>query len=550
MIILKSLTLNYQAINMNNSIYLCYKRSLTSIIAASLVFEKLRDSGYAVIYSRKLRKNDFIRNIEKVLEPAEDAIVLLDDHSFMALDEGTDRFLESWFCRELLEVKKQNKNIIVICLNGYTLPEKSILPQEIHFLLDSQIRELDTFNLNVSADIEAFVGELHAKPILKYLLENRVTYETSADFLIYSDADCNIYEYGYLVATLDENVDKHHPFKYTVNRSGQHCFLVINNDTGLIQELSYEISPGSQKYIHIQWEPSRTLESLKEVDLKTETDNTLLYTWGKSFFFGNPKRKPDYNMSLLCFLRAAELGNHKAIEFILKYDHSLASIYKVPKDVVERWYSQAAEYGSPEAWMKMGEMKEANGYFDEAVACYEKAREYGHTDADSAIERCKQTDKTTPLPQQKIFLKDFHTIIQNFKRQKEVGRVGKHGRDVDFAYVVDKLEIIEKRLKNDQNKTVTGFFDSNSLQPKYYNKFYGLLGYLAQIDVFRNLSHKDILDICVDNKGENQSDVNEFIHRMGGSTNLNPANISKMADRIITGRIRNKLDDMIRDNHK
>lgn len=97
MIILKSLTLNYQAINMNNSIYLCYKRSLTSIIAASLVFEKLRNSGYAVIYSRKLRKNDFIRHIEEVLEPAEDAIVLLDDHSFMALDEGTDRFLESLF---------------------------------------------------------------------------------------------------------------------------------------------------------------------------------------------------------------------------------------------------------------------------------------------------------------------------------------------------------------------------------------------------------------------------------------------------------------------
>lgn len=38
---------------MNNSIYLCYKRSLTSIIAASLVFEKLRNNGYAVIYRRK-----------------------------------------------------------------------------------------------------------------------------------------------------------------------------------------------------------------------------------------------------------------------------------------------------------------------------------------------------------------------------------------------------------------------------------------------------------------------------------------------------------------
>ena len=84
---------------MNNSIYLCYKRSLTSIIAASLVFEKLRNNGYAVIYSRKLRKNDFIQKIDKVLEGAEDVIVLLDDHSFLALNEGTERFLESWFCR-------------------------------------------------------------------------------------------------------------------------------------------------------------------------------------------------------------------------------------------------------------------------------------------------------------------------------------------------------------------------------------------------------------------------------------------------------------------
>ena len=84
---------------MNNSIYLCYKRSLTSIIAASLVFEKLRNNGYAVIYSRKLRENDFIQKIDKVLEDAEDVIVLLDDHSFLALNEGTERFLESWFCR-------------------------------------------------------------------------------------------------------------------------------------------------------------------------------------------------------------------------------------------------------------------------------------------------------------------------------------------------------------------------------------------------------------------------------------------------------------------
>ena len=264
---------------MNNSIYLCYKRSLTSIIAASLVFEKLRNNGYAVIYSRKLRENDFIQKIDKVLEDAEDVIVLLDDHSFLALNEGTERFLESWFCRELLEAAKQNKNIVVICLNGYTLPEKSTLPQEIHFLSDSQVQELDIFNLSVSPDIEVFIGGLKAKPVLKYFLENRVSYAISSDFLIYSDNDCNIYEYGYLIATLDANVDKHHPFKYTVNRSGQHCFFIINNDTGQTQELVTEITHGSQKYIHIKWEPSRTLASLKEEDLNKETDSNVLISF-------------------------------------------------------------------------------------------------------------------------------------------------------------------------------------------------------------------------------------------------------------------------------
>ena len=84
-------------ITMNESIYLCYKRTLTSSIAASLVFERLRNSGYAVYYTRKLRKNDFIQHIDKIIEMANDVIVLLDDRSFMALEEGNQRFLESWF---------------------------------------------------------------------------------------------------------------------------------------------------------------------------------------------------------------------------------------------------------------------------------------------------------------------------------------------------------------------------------------------------------------------------------------------------------------------
>ena len=75
---------------MNNSIYLCYKRSLTSIIAASLVFEKLRNNGYAVIYSRKLRENDFIQKIDKVLEDASDQGTVLILH-FMGLRDRTSK---------------------------------------------------------------------------------------------------------------------------------------------------------------------------------------------------------------------------------------------------------------------------------------------------------------------------------------------------------------------------------------------------------------------------------------------------------------------------
>jgi tetratricopeptide (TPR) repeat protein len=532
---------------MNESIYLCYKRTLTSSIAASLVFEKLRNNGYAVYYTRKLRQNDFIQHIDTIVEFASDVIVLLDDRSFMALEEGKQRFLESWFARELIEGYKQQKHIVVICLNGYTLPDKSNFPKEIHFLYDCQIRKLDTYKINVSDDIEAFVGELKSKPKLKYLNENSVSFENSSDFLIYSNGDSNVYEYGYLVATLDSNVDKHHPFKYTVNRSGQHCFYAINNDTGQTQELSFDINPGFQKYVYIQWQPSKELISIKEEDIKTETDSSILYNWGKSFFFGNPKHKPDYDKALSCFLRAAELGNQKAVDFILRYDHSLSSIYKVPMDVAGRWYKQAAEYGSPEAWMKMGERKESQSDFAAAIECYTKASELGHEQATPAIERLEKEIAILIQPKQDVFLKDFHNIIENFRRQVGSGRIGKYKREVNFTAVVVKLENMEGLLKDKdpKKKRALSVFTSDLSQLKYHNRMFALLGYLAQKDVFDNLTHKDVLEICMDETGENQSEMKEFRQRMGGDKNLKESNISKMADRIITGRVKATLEQVV-----
>lgn len=528
---------------MNESIYLCYKRTMTSVIAASIVFEKLRNNGFSVFYTRKLRENDFIKNINKIIEPVQDVIVLLDEHSFLAIEEGKEKFLESWFCRELLEGINQNKNIIVICLNGYSLPEKTKMPVEIHSLYDCQRKTLDTYNLNISENINEFVGNLKSKPKLRYLVENNVSFENSSDFLIYSDGDCNVYEYGYLIATIDSNVDKHHPFKYTVNRSGEHCFYAINHDSGQTQELSFTISPGFQKYVHIQWEPSKALSSIKNDDIVKESDAALLYNWGKSFFFGNPKLTPDYEKALLCFKRSAELGYYKALEFIRKYDHSLASIYKVPKDIAERWYKEAAEKGSPEAWMKMGEKKEEQDDLQGARRCYIKALELGHISAESAISRL-DCIKPNIRTEKDRFLIDFHNIVENFRRQIGSGRIGKYNREVKFKDIVNNLSKMEEILRNPNNAKVTSIFLSESSQSKFHNRMFGLLGYLAQKNIFKDLKHKDILEICLDENGENQSAIKEFKTHMGGESNLKDSNIAKIASRMITKRVKSLLDSL------
>ncbi len=516
---------------MNSEIYLCYKRTLTSIVAASLVFERLRNNGYSVFYSRKLRENDFIKHISEIIAPVKDVIVLLDERSFMALNEGDEKFLGSWFGKELLEGFNQNKNIIVICLNGYKLPEKTNLPKEVHFLYDGQILELDTFELNDTNDMKAIIENLSSKPTYKYFEENRVSYENTSDFLIYSNGDCNIYEYGYLIATLDSNVDKHHPFKYSVNRSGEHNFYIINNDTGQIKEMTFDINPGHQKYMFIEWSPARNVISLTEEDIRLETDCEQLYTWGKSFFYTNPKRIPDYHRAFLCFSRAAELHHQKAIDFIRKYDHSLSSIFKVPQDVTEQWYKKAAEYGSPEAWMKIGESHETANNYADAIICYERAKQLGHTDAEYALDRCTQKNNIPPVSQKDKFLCDFHTIVQNFDRLVGSVCVDRFNRKVRFDLIAVNLRKVETMFNNPANRSILNHYDSDLGNFKYHNRIYELLGFLSSKGIFENLSHKDILEICLDEKGENQSKVKELRAHISGAT-ISYSQIAKQFNRM------------------
>ena len=72
--------------------------TLTSIVAASLVFERLRNNDDSVFYSRKLRENDFIKHISEIIAPVKGVIVLLDERFIYGfLNEGDEKFLGSWF---------------------------------------------------------------------------------------------------------------------------------------------------------------------------------------------------------------------------------------------------------------------------------------------------------------------------------------------------------------------------------------------------------------------------------------------------------------------
>ena len=143
-------------------------------------------------------------------------------------------------------------------------------------------------------------------------------------------------------------------------------------------------------------------------------------------------------------------------------------------DVAERWYKQAAEYGSPEAWMKMGERKEAQNDFAAAIECYAKALELGHEQATTAIERLEKETAIPVQPKQDVFFKDFHNILVNFRRQVGSGRIGKYKREVNFTAIVVKLEKMENLLKDQtpEKKIALSVFTSDMSQLKYHNRMF------------------------------------------------------------------------------
>ena len=189
----------------------------------------------------------------------------------------------------------------------------------------------------------------------------------------------------------------------------------------------------------------------------------------------------------------------------------------------------------------MGERKETQSDFPAAIECYNHALKLGHISASTEIESCQLHVSERIVPTQDTFLTDFKTIIQNFKRQIGSGRIGKYNREVNFEMIVKKLVKMLEIIEDSQNQRTMSIFTSDSRQTTYHNRMFALLGYLAQKEVFDNLKHKDILELCIDEQGENQSEVKDFRKRMG-EKNLKESNIAKMADRLITDQVKSSLD--------
>ena len=148
-----------------------------------------------------------------------------------------------------------------------------------------------------------------------------------------------------------------------------------------------------------------------------------------------------------------------------------------------------------------------------------------------ALDRCTQKNNIPPVSQKDKFLCDFHTIVQNFDRLVDSICVDRFNRKVRFDLIAVNLRKVETMFNNPANRSILNHYDSDLGNFKYHNRIYELLGFLSSKGIFENLSHKDILEICLDEKGENQSKVKELRAHISGAT-ISYSQIAKQFNRM------------------
>lgn len=372
-------------LNMKYDVFISYKRRGASSATAAYLYELLRQKGYNVFFDRKeMRSGKFNEQLLEHISNATDIIILLEDGSLGAWfdnrptkvnkasvnsdlsdssddDFGSqeeDPYKTDWFCMEIMHsLSLQGKNIVPILLNGYSMPEKKDLPPEmadlsLHNALSLDISEIEEFYEKYFVE----QGYLKSKPVNLVLSKS---FQSKGGvvgcFLFYTDvSSCDIYECGELIATLTDNEDEWHPFRYPVSFAGEHRFRVVNNDSCEIITINREISANCQQYVQVQFADSRNIWALTEEEIDAQEDPTVLHKWGLGLFEGTSKHDPDIVRSFKCLERAIGLGSKDALLFVSSHGSDLVALKKAPVEVALKWYRIAADNGNKEAQCNLG----------------------------------------------------------------------------------------------------------------------------------------------------------------------------------------------------
>ena len=339
---------------MKYDIFISYKRLGISSATAAYLYDLLTKKGYSVFFDRKeIRQGRFNEQLLTHIEGAQDIFVLLEQNSLNSCFNGiSGSYKTDWFCMEITHALKNKKRIIPLLLDGYKMPAIQELPPELKSLaLENAIifeaSEIDDFYKKYLID----QGYLQSKP--KNLFMSSLNGNGIADFLFYSNGHCDIFEYGNLIGSLDQNVDEKHPYIYTVKRAGEHRFDCKNNDTCEEQSFIVSIEKDTQKYVPIQWKLTQNLWELSEKDIEAQDDSNTLLFWGRGLFEGSSTHEPKIEMSFLSLQKAAKQWNIDAKNYIVRNVNAITN-NKIERAVIVPWLKLAADYGSNEALYILG----------------------------------------------------------------------------------------------------------------------------------------------------------------------------------------------------
>ena len=397
---------------MKYDIFISYKRKPSSA-TASYLYHILQQRGFNVFFDRKeMRSGKFNEQILEHIGNATDILLLLEEGSLCswfdsralkksrpAESSGTadskevvnvgsqeEPYKSDWFCKEVMfALSLTGKNIIPVLLNGYRMPEKQDLPPEMQALPDLHALDLDVSEIEESFE-KIFIeqGNLHSKPTkLSFNQRFQGKGGVVGCFLFYTEAaSCDLYECGEQIATLTEDFDEWHPFRYPVSFAGEHRFKAINNDTCEVVTIRCTVDTYSQQYVQVQFKETRDLWKLTPEEINAQDDAEQLYNWGVGLFEGTSQHEPDIMLSFECLNRAIGLGSQEALSFIGSNGFGLITQRHAPIDVALKWYSIAADQGNSDAQCNLG-----HAYFSgegieqdygKAIEWYTKAAEQGN----------------------------------------------------------------------------------------------------------------------------------------------------------------------------